>query len=230
VAVDGQVVDVVGHDGWVHFIRSDGAALFFGDDEWLEPVYWPNGGSGLGYERFWVGEGYGTLCSNGETCDGGREGLDGFNAGVMPEVPAGWRLVAGSAGWHRMFYAMRRIAKGDKVDTGIDAMPGLLYGDATPVAGKPWGVHVDLDTSGVLKGGVVVVRRDGKVVGKLRLKAEPEYDSVSVPVKVSKLSKTGKTELEVQFLGTASARKSVKETVIVKKVKQPKAKAAKASK
>jgi hypothetical protein len=214
--------DVRGAEGWVRFLDSEGRLMTAGNDESQPGAF----GSlwALKFTGFLADYGgLNPICSDGGLCGGLSDPTFGslYNGSFFPAVPKGWRIVAGAVGGNRAYYAIAKISRGVRMDTGIWSYGGI---PDVPVAGKPWNLIVGLRSQGVLKGGTVVVRRGAKIVGRLRLTKEPTEMDVNVPIKVSKLSKTKPNTLTVQFLGTKTAKKSAKVTVEVKPVKVPRGK------
>jgi hypothetical protein len=135
---------------------------------------------------------------------------------VVPWVGPGWRIVDGAGTESTSLLGLVRA------DESVKRHPTAVYAaantDGTPVAlplkGKGT-VTLVLMGVGDTKGGEVVVRRKGKVVGRAVVAGNGRLVKVKVPVAGLPKKKTAK--LTAQFLGTKTAKKSAVTTVRVQR-------------
>jgi hypothetical protein len=137
---------------------------------------------------------------------------------VVPALAKGYRWVA--AGWAVLsgLYGAVRIPAGERVASSVGRVLTVKPADyeQTNVAlskqKKGW-LWVEVSSRGQTKGGLVVVKRGSKVVGKGRMGSG---DVVKVALRMGSL-KVGKNTLTVRFRGkgvvTPSAARTVKVTV-----------------
>jgi hypothetical protein len=139
---------------------------------------------------------------------------------VVPGLAKGYRWVAAAWTSHAGLYGAVRIPAGERVASSIGQVLTVsphdpdfwLYGDRLSKQKKGW-LWVEVSSRGQTKGGLVVVKRGSKVVGKARMGSG---DVVKVALRMGSL-KVGKNSLTVRFRGkgavTPSAARTVKVTV-----------------
>jgi hypothetical protein len=207
----------VGQQSWrwdyTLFVRSDGAviargeapsaALFPGDGAVVSPP------KGLRYKGFghsaWLPVVYGSDGSArslvaGDLC--GDPPANEMCGPVVPSLAKGWVFVDGSSGTVTLLYGVARIPDGVRASSSVVEVVAPARG---VVKGEPAVVKVRLGSRGWLRGGKVVVRSGGKVVGRATVGGS---SSVKVKVATGRLSASKANRLSVQYLGNGYSSKS----------------------
>jgi hypothetical protein len=131
---------------------------------------------------------------------------------VVPDVGARWKIAGGAADDSLTLLGLVKAPKSAKKHpTAVYAPPNTDYGTVDlPLKGRG---KVELALMGVgdMKGGRVVVKYKGKVLGRATVAGKSRTVKVSIPV--SGLPKDKVVKLKAQFLGTKTAKKSVSTTV-----------------
>jgi hypothetical protein len=122
---------------------------------------------------------------------------------TVPNLPKGWVFVDGSsAGGESLLYGVARVPAGVRASSSVVEVVAPARG---VVKGEPAVVRVRLGSRDWLRGGKVVVRSGGKVVGKATVGGS---SLVKVKVATGGLSASKVNRLSVQYLGNGYSTKS----------------------
>jgi hypothetical protein len=204
-----RYVDVVGGAMFGPYaLRSDGVVVELGST--IVPdrrVWWPDGLVPVGF-------GQDSQYPVVFTKDGSAVALEAQNfmerpakPRIVPMLGAGWRIVAAAGSDNTAILgAVATTAKGKRPSAVFDPWKPAGYGSTEEVFG--WGtanLRLGVTGGGDMRGGVVVVKYEGREIGRAKVTAKTGY--VWVPLTVSAL-KLGSIAVTAQFLGTKTTKKS----------------------
>jgi hypothetical protein len=130
---------------------------------------------------------------------------------IVPKLDKGWRIVGVvSSTDGTRFFGVTRFPEGARTKSSIGQIgvrqSGTKKTTTTVALGSRPTVVVPVECRGVLKGGKVVIRQAGRLVGKAKV---TKSDQAKVPITTSKLT-VGKNRLKAQYLGNKACLKSAK--------------------